>query len=84
MASAMGSPAGDSAPRQSALSNKITSVLSTSYADLDIRDTLEILDRRGFQNTSVARRQLRLDVQKEVMDCNAEIIRDFGQVAEVG
>ncbi|KAI9788224.1 MAG: Golgi transport complex subunit 6 [Peltula sp. TS41687] len=73
---------GDVAPRQSALSNKITHVLSTSYADLDIRDALDILDRRRFQNTSEARRQLRLDVQKEVIDCNGEIIKEFGQVAE--
>lgn len=74
----------DTTPRQSALSNKITNVLSTSYADLDIRDALDMLDQRGFRNTSEARRQLRLDVQKEVIDCNGEIIKEFGQVAEVG
>ena len=77
------SSTGDAAPRQSVLSNKITNVLSTSYADLDIRDALDILDQRHFQNTSAARRQLRLDVQKEVIDCNGEIIKEFGQVAEV-
>ena len=83
MASAMTFPAGDSAPRQSALANKITGVLSTSYADLDVRDALETLDQRGFCNTPEARRQLRLDVQKEVIECNGEIIQDFGHVAEV-
>lgn len=36
-----------------------------------------------MHNTAETRRQLRLDVQKEVVDCNAEIVRDFGKVAEV-
>lgn len=70
-------------PRSSALSSRITSVLSTSYADLEIRDALETLDSRGIQNTQETRRQLRLDVQKEVIQCNGEIVKDFGQVAEV-
>jgi len=58
-------------------------VLSASYADLEIRDVLETLDARGVQNTAETRRQLRLDVQKDVIECNGEIIKDFGQVAEV-
>lgn len=66
-----------------ALSSRITSVLSTPYADLDIRDALETLDARGVQNSAETRRQLRLDVQKEVIQCNGEIIGDFGKVAEV-
>ena len=66
-----------------ALSTRITSVLSASYADLDIRDALETLDSRGVRNTAETRRQLRLDVQREVIQCNAEIVNDFGQVAEV-
>ncbi|KAF1834290.1 oligomeric complex COG6 [Decorospora gaudefroyi] len=65
-----------------ALSSRITSVLSASYADLEIRDALETLDARGIQNTAETRRQLRLDVQKEVIQCNGEIVKDFGQVAE--
>jgi hypothetical protein len=66
-----------------ALSSRITSVLSASYADLEIRDALETLDSRGVQNTAETRRQIRLDVQKEVIECNGEIVKDFGQVAEV-
>jgi hypothetical protein len=66
-----------------ALSSRITSVLSASYADLEIRDALETLDARGVQNTAETRRQIRLDVQKEVIECNGEIVKDFGQVAEV-
>lgn len=69
--------------RSSALSNRLTSVLSASYADSDIRDALETLSIRGIHNTAETRRQLRLDVQKEVVDSNAEIVRDFGKVAEV-
>lgn len=65
-----------------ALSNRITSVLSASYADLEIRDALEILDERGIRNTAETRRQIRLNVQKEVIRCNGEIVKDFGTVAE--
>jgi hypothetical protein len=69
--------------RSTALSNRLTSVLSASYADSDIRDSLETLSLRGIHNTAGIRRQIRLDVQKEVVDSNAEIVRDFGKVAEV-
>ncbi|KAJ5086867.1 hypothetical protein NUU61_008174 [Penicillium alfredii] len=68
--------------RSTALSNRLTTVLSASYADSDIRDALETLSVRGTHNTPETRRQLRLDLQKEVIDCNAEIVRDFGKVAE--
>jgi hypothetical protein len=66
-----------------ALSSRITSVLSASYADLEIRGALETLDERNIQNTAETRRQIRLDVQKEVIECNGEIVKDFGEVAEV-
>ncbi|KAF3031732.1 Golgi transport complex subunit 6 [Didymella heteroderae] len=65
-----------------ALSSRITSVLSASYADLEIRGALETLDERNIQNTAETRRQIRLDVQKEVIECNGEIVKDFGEVAE--
>lgn len=78
------SPNTTNAPRSSAFSNKLTSVLSASYTDFDIRDALETLDRRGVKNTPETRRQLRLDVQKEVIECNGAVIKDFGVVAEVG
>jgi hypothetical protein len=67
----------------SALSSRITSVLSASYADLEIRDAVDTLDARGVRNTAETRRQIRLDVQKEVIQCNGEIVKDFGEVAEV-
>ncbi|KAI9038177.1 Golgi transport complex subunit COG6 [Aspergillus affinis] len=77
-----GSPLSPPNQRSNALSNRLTSVLSASYADSDIRDALETLSLRGVHNTAEVRRQLRLDVQKEVVDSNATIVRDFGKVAE--
>ena len=78
------SPAAALASRgANALSTRITSVLSASYADLEIRDALETLDARQVQNTAETRRQIRLEVQKEVIQCNGEIVKDFGEVAEV-
>ncbi|EGP86844.1 unnamed protein product [Zymoseptoria tritici ST99CH_1A5] len=68
--------------RSNALQNRITSVLSASYSDLEIRDALSILDERGLQNTAETRRNLRLDVQEELIQCNGEIVQDFGKVAE--
>lgn len=68
--------------KSSALQTRITTVLSASYADLEIRDALAILDTRGLQNTAETRRKLRLDAQQDLVQCNAEIVRDFGQVAQ--
>ncbi|KAI9816595.1 MAG: Golgi transport complex subunit 6 [Pycnora praestabilis] len=76
------SPSLGSGTRPNALSNKLTSVLSTSFADLDIRDALETLDAKGTENTQETRRQLRLDVQKEVIECNGDVIKEFGGVAK--
>ena len=69
--------------KSNALSNKVTTVLSTSFADTEIREALRTLDERKIQNNPETRRRLRLDAQKEVIDCNSAIIQDFGQVAEV-
>lgn len=69
--------------RSNALANKLTSVLSATYADSEIRDALETLDARSLQNTQETRRQLALNFQKEIISCNGDIIQDFGQVAEV-
>ncbi|KAK3950213.1 oligomeric Golgi complex subunit 6 [Pseudoneurospora amorphoporcata] len=66
----------------SALTSKIASVLSTSYADTEFREALFLLDERGLQNVAENRRKLRLDLQKEVIDSNGEIIHEFGKVAE--
>lgn len=68
---------------QNPFSTKVTAVLSTSFADTDFRDALVLLDERGVVNTPETRRQLRLDLQKELIDSNGEIINQFGKVAEV-
>lgn len=69
------------APKSTAIQSRITNVLSASYADLEIRDALSILDGRKIVNTSETRRNLRLDVQQELIQCNGEIVQDFGAVA---
>ena len=69
--------------RNNVLTNKVSTVLSASYADSDIRNALQDLDNTKLQNTPGLRRRLRLDVQKDVIECNAEIIDQFGIVAEV-
>ncbi|CAG8975911.1 hypothetical protein HYALB_00006528 [Hymenoscyphus albidus] len=76
------SPSSSQALRSNPLSTKVTSVLSASYADSDIRDALDLLDKRGVENNAETRRQLRSDVQKEVIQSNGDIIREFGHVAE--
>ncbi|KZF21870.1 oligomeric complex COG6 [Xylona heveae TC161] len=75
-------PTGAVSRPSNALANRVTAVLSASYSDLDIRDALEVLDAKKFENTPETRRRLRLDVQREVIDCNGEIIKEFGKVAE--
>ncbi|KAK1584731.1 oligomeric Golgi complex subunit 6 [Colletotrichum navitas] len=64
------------------LTSKVTTVLSTSYADSEFKDALQLLDIRGLKNTAETRRQLRLDLQKEVIDSNGEIVSQFGRVAD--
>lgn len=70
--------------RSNALSNKISSVLSASYADLEIREVLRTLDAKDIQNNAETRRRLQLDIQKDVLECNGGIVKQFGHVAEVG
>ncbi|EXJ60203.1 hypothetical protein A1O7_04355 [Cladophialophora yegresii CBS 114405] len=63
------------------LTTKLTSVLASSYADHEIRDTLRLLDTRGVTNDETTRRHLKANAQKEVIDCDARIVADFGDVA---
>ncbi|KAI1338079.1 oligomeric Golgi complex subunit 6 [Xylariaceae sp. FL0016] len=64
------------------LSSKVATVLSTSYADSDFRESLGVLDQRNVSSDAETRRKLRLDVQKEVIESNGGIIAEFGRVAE--
>ncbi|KAA8898822.1 oligomeric Golgi complex subunit 6 [Sphaerosporella brunnea] len=66
----------------SASQQRLASVLSASYIDADIRNALGVLDSRFVENTAESRRQLRVNVQGDVIRSNAQIVRDFAQVAE--
>ena len=61
----------------------MATVLASSYADVDFREALTLLDGRAIQNSAGTRRQLRLDLQREVIESNGEVIDEFGRVAEV-
>lgn len=67
----------------SPLTSKVTNVLSTSYSDTEFRDALALLDDRAIRNDAETRRRIRLDLQKEVIDSNGEVIAEFGRVADV-
>lgn len=66
-----------------ALNNKLSTVLSSSYADPEIRDALRLLDERRVPNDEDTRRDLKANAQMEVIKCNAMIVDDFGEVAQV-
>ncbi|KAF2152758.1 oligomeric Golgi complex subunit 6 [Myriangium duriaei CBS 260.36] len=68
--------------RANALQTRIATVLSASYADLEISEALHTLDARGVENTAETRRNLRLELQQELIACNGQIVKDFGTVAE--
>ena len=69
--------------KPNAFSDKVVNVLSQSYADAEIREAIHNLDDRGIRNTAETRRNLRLDAQRDVVQRNGEIVKDFGVVAEV-
>lgn len=80
----LSSPAdGNPSKRSTLLSNKLTSVLSSSYADSETRDALRLLDARGVQNAEDTRLNLKADAQQEIINVNARIVDDFGKVANV-
>jgi len=73
----------DSSASSSASQQRLASVLSASYIDADIRNALSVLDMRFVENTAESRRQLRVNIQGDVIRSNAQIVRDFALVAEV-
>lgn len=62
---------------------KVASVLSTSYSDNDFRDAIFLADERLSRGSAKTRRLLRLDLLREAIDCNGEIIEEMGSVVEV-
>ncbi|CAN8104987.1 unnamed protein product [Discula destructiva] len=75
-------PIGSSSKGANAFSSKVTAVLAASYADADFKDALSLLDQRGIVNSAATRRQLRLKLQKEVIESNGDIIAEFGKVSD--
>ena len=73
---------GSSTRRGNALSNKLTSVLSSSYADSEIRDALRLYDTRYSDKVSQGI-DLKYEAQKEVIEANGRIVDDFSKVAKV-
>ncbi|KAM0511947.1 hypothetical protein ACHAPE_009412 [Trichoderma viride] len=61
---------------------KVASVLSTSYSDNDFRDAIFLADERLSRGSAKTRRLLRLDLLREAIDCNGEIIEEMGSVVE--
>lgn len=74
---------GSSVKRSNALSNRLTNVLSSSYADTEIRDALRLFDARYGDKDIEHDIDLRYETQKEVIEANARIIDDFSKVAQV-
>lgn len=74
---------GSSGKRATALSAKISSALSTSYADSEIREALRLFDLRRAQTNNNDSYGLKALAEKEVIDSNAQVIDDFGHVAAV-
>jgi conserved oligomeric Golgi complex subunit 6 len=82
------SPEGDgsSVKRANALSARISTVLSTSYADTEIRQALRLFELRhsqGGSDASYGSSDLKALAEKEVVDSNAQVVDDFGHVAAV-
>lgn len=65
------------------LSSKINAVLSTSFADGEFGEVLSTIDELELVNTPITRRQFRLQLQKNVIESNGEVVKDFSRVAEV-
>lgn len=74
---------GIASKRATALSTKLASVLSTPYADSEIREALRLFDLRDVASDDWSRQNLKALAEKEVIDCDARIVDDFGHVAEV-
>ena len=69
--------------RGNVLSTKLTNVLSSSYADSEIRDALRIFEKRYGHSDLDRDFDLRYQTQKEIVETNAKIVDDFSQVAKV-
>lgn len=69
--------------RGNALNNRITHVLSSSYADNEIRDALRLYDAR-YKHKRADDKEIDLghEAQEKAIEANAQIIDDFAKVAK--
>jgi conserved oligomeric Golgi complex subunit 6 len=74
---------GSGSGRGTALSTKLATVLSTPYADSELREALRLFELRDVASDDWSRQNLKALADKEVIDSNARVVDDFGQVAEV-
>lgn len=65
------------------LLSRITEVLSTSYADTEFRQTLQLVDERRVHSDPKAKRGLKLALHREVLEQNGCILHEFRKVVEV-
>ncbi|KAH0599284.1 hypothetical protein MHUMG1_03401 [Metarhizium humberi] len=71
-----------SAKGSNSLATKVTAVLSTSFSDTEFREALALIDEQEFANDAKNRRQIRINLYKDVIDSNGTIIDNFGRVSE--
>lgn len=64
-------------------SNKLTSVLSSSFVDADTRNALRLFDARYSSHVQDNSFDLKYEAQKEVIQANGKIVDDFARVAQV-
>ena len=72
-----------SSQKSNLLANRLSNILSASYADIEIGEVLRVVENTDIKYGTTDRRHLRLEITKGVIECNATIVDDFRQVAEV-
>lgn len=65
-----------------AFSQKIASILSTSYTDPSLRRAIASLDSRLQENTDYARRHLRYNIEAEVIAGNGAALKDYSKLID--
>lgn len=76
------SPATPLARPDNVFSQKIASILSTSYTDASLRMALQSLDHRIDKNTGEIRRHLRSNTEADVIRANGVALKDFSLLIE--
>lgn len=65
------------------LSAKVSSLLSASYSDAGFKETLELIDERHIPIDAKGRRTFQLNLHKEIIDQNGQVLDEFRKVTEV-